>query len=199
MSTADAFFQTFPAPDWWRKLDTSQRILAAALVISTIAHAGVLAVRFTPPDLFRLRPVENKLDVILVNAKHAEKPAKAEALAQVNLDGGGEAQKGRAKSFLPTSQHVQEGDELRETAVRIRQATNSRSCAVKPRSSCAFAMGWSTSSKTVAARPSMSSVRVVACNASAAGCAKPVRGTAKAAAMAAVAVRKPRRFSVHVI
>lgn len=121
MSTADAFFQTFPAPDWWRKLDTSQRILAAALVISTIAHAGVLAVRFTPPDLFRLRPVENKLDVILVNAKHAEKPAKAEALAQVNLDGGGEAQKGRAKSFLPTSQHVQEGDELRETAVRIRQ------------------------------------------------------------------------------
>ena len=121
MSTADAFFQTFPAPGWWRKLDASQRLLVAALLISTVAHAGVLAMRFTPPDLFLLRPVENKLDVILVNAKHAEKPAKAEALAQVNLDGGGDAAKGRAKSFLPTSQQTQEGDELRETAVRIRQ------------------------------------------------------------------------------
>lgn len=121
MSSAAAFFDRFPAPHWWRRLDASRRILASALVLSTVAHAGVLAIRFTPPDIFRMRPVENRLDVILVNAKHAEKPVKAEALAQANLDGGGEAAKGRAKSFLPKSGQVRDGDELHEASARVQR------------------------------------------------------------------------------
>jgi protein TonB len=121
VSVADAFFSRFPAPAWWRKLDSSRRILAFAVLVSTAAHAGVLAVQFTPPGMFRMRPVENKLDVILVNAKHDQKPVKAEALAQANLDGGGEAQAGRAKSFLPKSRRSQDGEELRAAAARVQQ------------------------------------------------------------------------------
>lgn len=121
MSSAAAFSSRFSALHWWRRLDASRRILASALVLSTVAHAGVLAIRFSPPDIFRMRPVENRLDVILVNAKHAEKPAKAEALAQANLDGGGEAARGRAKSFLPRSAQARDGDDLREASARVQQ------------------------------------------------------------------------------
>ena len=121
MSIAEAFFQTFPAPVWWRRLDASQRILLAALLLSTVAHTGLLALKFAPPEAFRLRPLESKLDVILVNAKHAQKPVTPEALAQANLDGGGEAANGRAKSFLPKSAKVQDGDELRNAAARVQQ------------------------------------------------------------------------------
>ena len=124
MSIVEAFFQTFPAPLWWRKLDASQRILVAALLLSSVAHAGVLAMKFTPPEAFRLRPVEAKLDVILVNAKHTQKPVAAEALAQANLDGGGEAAKGRAKSVLPKTQQVQDGAELPEAEVRSERQAN---------------------------------------------------------------------------
>jgi len=121
VSAIDAFFQTFPAPEWWRRMDSSQRILTVALVISTAAHAGVLAIKFSLPETPRLKPLESPLDVILVNAKHNSKPVKAEALAQANLDGGGEAAKGRAKSFLTKSRAVQDGDKLSEAAARLKQ------------------------------------------------------------------------------
>jgi protein TonB len=121
VSIADAFFQSFPAPHWWRSLDFSRRVLAVALVISSIAHAGVLAMRFSLPETSRMKPVDTRLDVILVNARHAEKPVKAEALAQANLDGGGDAATGRAKSFLTRSHKNQDGDELREASARVQQ------------------------------------------------------------------------------
>jgi protein TonB len=120
VSLADAFFRTFPAPPWWRRMDASQRVLAGALIVSTVAHAALLVLEFSPPDAFRLRPVENKLDVILVNARHASKPVKPAALAQANLDGGGEAARGRAKSFLPKPARAQDGEDLRETSARVR-------------------------------------------------------------------------------
>jgi periplasmic protein TonB len=121
VSIADAFFQSFPAPRWWRSLDFSRRVLAMALVISSVAHAGVLAMRFSLPEASRMKPVDARMDVILVNARHAEKPVKAEALAQANLDGGGDAATGRAKSFLTKSRKNQDGDELREASARVHQ------------------------------------------------------------------------------
>lgn len=77
--------------------------------------------RFTPPDIFRMRPAESRLDVILVNARHEQKPVNPTVLAQANLDGGGDAQAGRAKSFLPKSRKSQDGDELREASARVQQ------------------------------------------------------------------------------
>lgn len=60
-----------------------------------------MAVRFAAPEVFRFQPTDPGLEVILVNAKHDKKPLKADALAQANLDGGGNAASGRAKSPLP--------------------------------------------------------------------------------------------------
>jgi protein TonB len=102
-------------------MDASQRILTTALAISFVAHAGLLGVRFSPPDAFRLRSGEVPLDVVLVNAKHASKPTKADALAQANLDGGGNAEKGRAQSFLTASRRSQDGDQLQAAAARMQQ------------------------------------------------------------------------------
>jgi protein TonB len=121
VSVAEAFSQTFPAPDWWQAMDTSQRVFAVALVFSTLAHAGLLGLKFAEPDEIRQRSRDNPLEVILVNAKHASKPVKAEALAQANLDGGGDAAQGRAQSFLVNSRRVQEGDELQQTTQRLRE------------------------------------------------------------------------------
>jgi protein TonB len=118
VSVAEAFAQTFPAPEWWRRMDASQRMLCAALVLSTVAHASLLAVKFAAPEEFRLRSRDSPLDVILVNAKHASKPVKAEALAQANLDGGGDAAKGRAQSFLVNSRRSQDGEQLEQAAMR---------------------------------------------------------------------------------
>ncbi|MGH8855602.1 MAG: energy transducer TonB, partial [Telluria sp.] len=52
-----------------------------ALGVSVLAHAALLAVRFAAPDAFRQQPADPGLEVILVNAKHANAPAKADALA----------------------------------------------------------------------------------------------------------------------
>jgi len=112
VSVAEAFAQTFPAPDWWQEMDASQRILSWALLISVVAHGAVLTVKFAESDAFRLKTRDAPLEVILVNAKHATRPVKAEALAQANLDGGGTADKGRAQSFLANQHRVQEGDQL---------------------------------------------------------------------------------------
>jgi protein TonB len=100
-------------------MDASQRLLALALLVSTLAHGGLLAVKFADPDNFRWRSRDSALDVILVNAKHSSKPVKAEALAQANLDGGGEAAKGRAQSFLTDTHRVQDGDQLQQASQRM--------------------------------------------------------------------------------
>ena len=60
-----------------------------ALATSVAAHAVLLAIRFVAPDALRFEPADPGLEVILVNAKHAKAPTKAEALAQANLEGGG--------------------------------------------------------------------------------------------------------------
>ena len=79
----------------------NDRLVMWALGISIAIHAVVLTIRFAPiviKDLGRAQPIE----VALVNAKTKEKPAKAEVLAQANLDGGGNTDKDRrAKSPLP--------------------------------------------------------------------------------------------------
>jgi protein TonB len=53
-------------------------------------------------DPSQFAPPHNVMDVVLVNAKSATKPTKADALAQANLDGGGNTdEKRRAKTPLP--------------------------------------------------------------------------------------------------
>lgn len=90
-----------------------------ALAVSVAAHAGLLALRFAAPEAFRQRPADPGLEVVLVNAKHDRAPAKADALAQANLDGGGTAEAGRAKSPLPDLRKVEDGDSIKALQRRI--------------------------------------------------------------------------------
>ncbi|MEO8166238.1 MAG: TonB family protein [Betaproteobacteria bacterium] len=79
----------------------SSDILPITLAISVVLHAVVLLITFVPPE-FITKKFEPNLDVVLVNAKSASKPLKADALAQVNLDGGGNTEADRrTKAHLP--------------------------------------------------------------------------------------------------
>jgi protein TonB len=69
-------------------------------------------------------PIDPGLDVILVNAKHDHAPVKAQALAQTNLDGGGNANEGRAKSPLPDMRNSVDGDAIRQTQRQLEKLEN---------------------------------------------------------------------------
>jgi protein TonB len=79
----------------------------------------LLALRFSPPDIPKTRPLASSLEIILVNARHDKAPRKADALAQANLEGGGQADAGRAKSPLPNMQQSMDGNHLETQRRRI--------------------------------------------------------------------------------
>jgi protein TonB len=95
------------------------KTLTIAVGVSVLLHAALLTVRFVAPDTFRLKSVDPQLEIILVNAKTDTRPAKAEALAQVSMDAGGDHDQGRAKSPLPPSPQIEEGDALRHSQKRV--------------------------------------------------------------------------------
>ncbi len=95
------------------------RLLYLATGVSLLVHGLLLAVHFVAPKNFKVEPADPGLEVILVNAKHAKAPLKAEALAQANLDGGGNADAGRAKSPLPDMRKNEMGDSVKATRRRI--------------------------------------------------------------------------------
>jgi len=65
-------------------------------------HLVVLTIHFSPIVLKQINDKGPPLEVALVNAKTAAKPAKADVLAQHNLDGGGNTDADRqAKTPLP--------------------------------------------------------------------------------------------------
>jgi protein TonB len=92
-----------------------------ALAISVGVHAALLVVRFVDPERLERAFRDTPLEVILDNARSAERPAQAQAIAQASLAGGGEAAKGRATSPLPTSPQVALGDSSEEARRRIDQ------------------------------------------------------------------------------
>jgi protein TonB len=103
------------------KLVLQNSTLSIAIAVSVVAHAVLLAVRFAPPDTFKFKPTDPGLEVILVNSKHDRKPLKADAIAQANLDGGGNADAGRAKSPLPDMRRSEDGDSLQAMQRRIEE------------------------------------------------------------------------------
>src|SRR5512134_890253 len=80
-----------------RRLSTLQ----LALLFSFGVHAALMGVRFVDPEGFNRVFKDTPLEVILVNTRSGEAPAQAQAIAQANLQGGGEAETGRATSPLP--------------------------------------------------------------------------------------------------
>jgi protein TonB len=82
----------------------------------------VLAIHFKVPEALRNQFSEQRLDVVLVNAKTRERPTKAEVLAQANLDRGGNVDESRrAKSPLPVTEPRQPGHDLADAQRRVRE------------------------------------------------------------------------------
>ena len=88
--------------------------LQIALGISVAVHAVLLTVRFVDPQAFNRVFQDTPLEVILVNARSQDRPDKALAIAQSSMAGGGEADKGRATSPLPSSALNDSGDSLED-------------------------------------------------------------------------------------
>ena len=103
-------------------LDDMSRFQYAVLA-SIVLHAIVLfGVTIRPPDLSKLDGIAPALEVVLVNAKSATRPDKADALAQHNLDGGGNTDLDRrAKSPLPVTRNDKQTTELTMESRRVQQ------------------------------------------------------------------------------
>jgi protein TonB len=94
------------------------RRLWLAIGVSLLLHATLLSLHFTFPEASRA--MRNKaLDIILVNARSERRPTEAQALAQANLDGGGNSEEDRiAATPLPPSPREQAGNELEQAQAR---------------------------------------------------------------------------------
>ena len=97
-------------------------MLGAALGISIAVHATLMAVHFKLPDSLRSKPATQPLEVVLVNAKTRERPSRAEALAQSNLDRGGNVdERRRARTPLPVTEPKNPGKDLADAQRRAKQ------------------------------------------------------------------------------
>ena len=108
--------------EYWSGLDHQSRVLAASVAVSILLHAILLSVHFRFPEALRWKSANQPLEVILVNAKTRDKPSRAKALAQANLDGGGNTdEKRRATSAAPVTNPRDPGRDLAETQRRQRE------------------------------------------------------------------------------
>lgn len=99
----------------------SDRRLWMAIGISLAFHALLLTLHFKFPDASQAMR-EKAMDIILVNAKSTRKPTDAQALAQANLDGGGNTDENRrAKTPLPPKEQKTPGDEIQQLQRRVQE------------------------------------------------------------------------------
>ena len=105
-----------------RWIPANDRVLATAIGTSIVLHAILLAVHFKFPMTPRLQNSEQRMDVVLVNAKTRERPTKADVLAQSNLDRGGNVdERRRARSPLPVVEPKNPGRDLSDAQRRVRE------------------------------------------------------------------------------
>ena len=93
--------------------------LHIALLVSLAVHGALLTLRFVDPQAFNRMFQDTPLDVVLVNSRSGDAPDKAQAIAQANLAGGGEAERGRATSPLPPSALIELGEANEESRKQI--------------------------------------------------------------------------------
>ena len=96
--------------------------MQVAIVASMALHAFlIVGVGFRMPWAAKWDEPYNVMDVVLVNAKSPTKPQKSDALAQTNLDGGGNTdQKLRASSPLPALEQHDPSRELHAAEGRVK-------------------------------------------------------------------------------
>ena len=83
-------------------------------IVIAIGVVGIDARSFSPPH--------NVMDVVLVNAKSKVRPLKADALAQANLDGGGNTDEARrAKTPMPAINQTAAKNEVQAQQDRVKK------------------------------------------------------------------------------
>lgn len=87
-------------------------VMATAVAISLALHGALFIVNFAAPELLQIKARDPGLEIVLVNTQSERAPTKPEVLAQVNLEGGGNKDHGRATSPLPNTGVTQDGDVL---------------------------------------------------------------------------------------
>jgi len=96
-----------------------QVAVVASIAFHTIAIVGL---GFNLPRMMREAAPHNIMDVVLVNSKSFAKPTRADALAQANLDGGGNTDKKmRASTPFPMADPRQPSPELKASEERRKQ------------------------------------------------------------------------------
>jgi periplasmic protein TonB len=97
------------------------RVLGAAIGLSLALHAALLSMHFKPPEALRWKAPNTPIEVVLVNARTKERPAKADTLAQANLSRGGTVDEDRrARTPLPVTEPRKPGKDLAEAQRRQR-------------------------------------------------------------------------------
>jgi protein TonB len=100
---------------------SQDRVLGAAVGLSLALHAALLSMQFKFPDASRWKSSSAPIEVVLVNARTKDRPAKADALAQANLNRGGTVEENRrAKTPLPVTEPRQPGKDMAEAQRRQR-------------------------------------------------------------------------------
>jgi periplasmic protein TonB len=105
----------------WQPEIPDNRRLMLAIGISLAVHALLMALNFIFPDTSKAMR-EKALDIVLVNAKSSKKPTDPQALAQANLDGGGNTDENRRlKTPLPPTEQQTTGSEIQQMQRRVRE------------------------------------------------------------------------------
>jgi len=114
--------------------------MQVAVIASIAFHlVAIVGLGFKLPSILRDEAPHNMLDVVLVNSKSPTKPVKADALAQANLDGGGNTDKKlRAATPLPALDPRDPAPELKAAEARVKQLeSEARELMVKMKSQTA--------------------------------------------------------------
>lgn len=95
--------------------------MQVSFVLSVVVHAVIIfGITFTMPDLSRLNNPDQPLEVTLVNSKSRQAPVKPDALAQANLDGGGDTdEKVHAANPLPVPAEHKPASEVTMAQKRV--------------------------------------------------------------------------------
>lgn len=101
-------------PKGWR--DDPMKV---GIACSLLLHAIVMTLRFVPPAPIKFSPYDSQIEVVLLNAQTDSRPLKPEVLAQVSMEGGGDRDRGRARSPLPAESKVEDGDQLLRQRQRV--------------------------------------------------------------------------------
>lgn len=105
----------------YARLNQSDRLGLVLLISITLHLLAVFGVTFKAPEM-KKSAIATSLEVVLVNRKSSSRPVKADALAQANLDGGGNTDaERRAKSPLPVLERRQQESEAAQKQQQVSQ------------------------------------------------------------------------------